>query len=209
MEQDPEELSSAPLGLFGGRFDPVHCGHIKIAQAVANQLHLPEIRWIVTGDPVHKSAVATAKDRLAMVKIALNELNDSRMKIDECEILAAAKTGRPNYTAETIMSIKKDFPNRILIWVLGEDQLQNFHTWFRWEWLVQNVEIAICSRQNTKSKSTADRIKSLGGVLHWIRFTPCDVSSTQIRQDIRNSRLSDNQLPKGVFEYIRRNKLYR
>ncbi len=121
---------SRPLGLFGGRFDPVHRAHIAIAQAVADNLNLDEVRWIVTGAPAHKPAFASAEDRLHMTRLALHELGDPRMVADDREIIAA-KNGGSNYTADTVLSVQQDYPGRKLIWILGEDQLQKFHSWSR------------------------------------------------------------------------------
>ena len=75
-----------PLGLFGGRFDPVHRAHVAMAQAAADQLQLEEIRWIVTGSPIHKPAAAESHHRLKMTGLALEELGDTRMRLDDREI---------------------------------------------------------------------------------------------------------------------------
>ena len=65
------------IGLLGGRFDPVHIAHLAMATAAANQLKLDEVRWIVTGKPVHKKTFASAKHRLRMVSLALKDLSDN------------------------------------------------------------------------------------------------------------------------------------
>ena len=196
-----------PLGLFGGRFDPVHRAHIKIAQAVADQLKLDEIRWIVTGDPVHKPAVASSHHRLAMVQLALEALNDQRMRVDDREIIAA-QHGAKNYSADTVKTYQTEFPNRSLILILGADQLQDFPTWSRWQWLIENVELAVCSRPGTKSSTAAKLIESLGGVIHWVFVEPDDISSTEIRKQIRFGHLSANLLPKSIEHYIQKNRIY-
>ncbi|MGA0978019.1 MAG: nicotinate-nicotinamide nucleotide adenylyltransferase, partial [Burkholderiaceae bacterium] len=67
------------LGLFGGRFDPVHRMHLRLAVAAADQLELPRVHWLVTGQPVHKPAEASSEDRLEMTRLALNWLSDERM----------------------------------------------------------------------------------------------------------------------------------
>ena len=200
--------NSGPLGLFGGRFDPVHRAHLKIAQAVADQLKLDEIRWIVTGAPVHKPAVASGKHRLAMVRIALQELSDPKMKVDDREIRSAEKTNNPSYTADTVIELLREEPGRQLIWILGEDQLQDFQTWSRWEWLARNIQLAVCARPEAAASDMAQRIQNLGGVIHWIEVEPDNISSTQIRQAIANGQQVRNSLPVGVPEYIQKNRLY-
>ena len=116
--QGDEPTAGRALGLFGGRFDPVHRAHIAIAQAVADNLGLDEVRWIVTGAPAHKPAIASAEDRLQMTRLALHELGDPRMVVDDREIIAA-KNGGSNYTADTIQTLHRECPGRKLIWILG------------------------------------------------------------------------------------------
>jgi nicotinate-nucleotide adenylyltransferase len=199
--------SSRPLGLFGGRFDPVHRAHIAIAQAVADTLNLDEVRWIVTGAPAHKPAIASADDRLAMTKLALQELGDPRMVTDDREIFAA-KNGASNYTADTVLSFQQEYPGRKLIWILGEDQLQNFLSWSRWQWLIHQVDLAVCARPNTISESVSKVLLNEGAEITWVQVAPDEVSSTSIRERIRLGSALDGLLPRSVIEYISASRLY-
>ena len=141
------------LGLFGGRFDPVHKAHISVALTAADQLKLKKINWIVCGRPVHKKPLVSALHRAKMVSIALRDLGDKRMKIDSREVISSAN-GENNPTYKTIESIKRDYPGTELIWILGQDQLLNFQSWLRWQWLIKNIKLAVCSRnQNEANKS--------------------------------------------------------
>ena len=200
--------ASRPLGLFGGRFDPVHRAHIGIAQAVANELNLDEVRWIVTGAPAHKPAFASAEDRVQMTRLALHELGDPRMVADDREIIAA-KHGGSNYTADTVLSLQQDYPGRKLIWILGEDQLQNFLSWSRWQWLIHQVDLAVCARPNTISKSVSEVLLSEGADITWVQVAPDAVSSTSIRDRIRLGSALDGLLPRSVIEYISASGLYK
>ena len=199
--------ASRPLGLFGGRFDPVHRAHIAIAQAVADNLGLDEVRWIVTGAPAHKPAIASAEDRLQMTRLALHELGDPRMVVDDREIIAA-KNGGSNYTADTVLSLQQEYPGRKLIWILGEDQLQNFLTWSRWQWLIHQVDLTVCARPNTISKSVSEVLLSEGAKITWVPVAPDEVSSTSIRDRIRLGSALDGLLPRSVIEYISESGLY-
>lgn len=199
---------SRPLGLFGGRFDPVHRAHIAIARAVADKLNLDEVHWIVTGDPAHKPAVASAEDRLQMTRLALHELADPRMVVDDREIIAA-KNGGSNYTADTVLSFQQDYPGSKLIWILGEDQLQNFLAWSRWQWLVHQVDLAVCARPNTISKSVSEVLLNEGAEITWVQVAPDAVSSTSIRDRIRLGSARDGLLPRSVIEYISARGLYK
>ncbi len=200
--------ASRPLGLFGGRFDPVHRAHIAIAQAVANELNLDEVRWIVTGAPAHKPAAASADDRLQMTKLALHELGDPRMVADDREVIAA-KNGSSNYTADTVLSLQQDNPNRKLVWILGEDQLQNFLSWSRWQWLIHQVDLAVCARPGARGSNVSEVIAEKGGKIHWIYSETDTVSSTEVRNGIQKSALKAGLIPASVATYIAARSLYR
>lgn len=202
----PHRIGHA-IGLFGGRFDPIHRAHLTIALAAANTLGLSQIRWIVTATPPHKSAVATPAERLAMVRLALQELNDPRMVVDESEIQAAAR-GEPNYTADTLKGLLEQFPHRRLIWILGEDQLRDFNTWSRWDWLIQHMELAICARPDAAGQPAARQLESAGAQLHWIDAPPDRVSSTQIREAIRGRHAVTELISPSVGHYIQQHGLY-
>ena len=200
--------ASRPLGLFGGRFDPVHRAHIAIAQAVADSLNLEDVRWIVTGAPAHKPAIASADDRLAMTKLALHELGDPRMVVDDREIIAA-KHGGSNYTADTVLSFQQEYPGRELIWILGEDQLQNFLSWSRWQWLIHQVDLAVCARPRAEGSQISKIITDAGGKIRWVYIEPDVVSSTEIRRAIQTGDLKPDLIPLKVADYIAAHALYR
>ncbi len=201
-------VAISPLGLFGGRFDPVHRAHLNIARAVADTLHLNEIRWIVTGDPEHKPVIASPAHRLAMTKLALKDLQDPRMRVDDREILAAQQGGS-NFTADTVSGLQKEFPGRKLIWILGEDQLQHFLSWHRWDWLIHHVDLAVAARPGAESSSVAKVIRERGGAIHWIQIQPDTVSSTEIRNALQAGNLAPGLIPTSVAEYIATHQLYR
>jgi nicotinate-nucleotide adenylyltransferase len=199
--------ASRPLGLFGGRFDPVHRAHIAIAQAVADNLNLDEVRWIVTGDPAHKPAIASAEDRLTMIKLALQELGDLRMVADDREVIAA-KHGGSSYTADTVLSFQQEYPGRKLIWILGEDQLQNFLSWSRWQWLIKQVDLAVCARPSSEGSRVSTAINKAGGKVCWVNHEPDMVSSTEIRGQIRGKVLKSSLISAKVAAYITEKSLY-
>ena len=197
-----------PMGLFGGRFDPVHRAHLALAKAVADQLELSEIRWIVSGEAEHKAVAAPASDRLEMVRLAVAAMNDPRMIIDDREIKAKA-AGKSNYTADTLMGLQQEFPEKKFIWILGEDQLQDFTTWSRWQWLTTQMEFAVCGRPGSQGSRAAQALKQQGATIHWVGTTPDNVSSTQIREAIAAGRPIADFAPAPVADYILSHHLYR
>jgi nicotinate-nucleotide adenylyltransferase len=143
-----------------------------------------------------------------MTKLALHELGDPRMVADDREVIAA-KNGGSNFTADTVLSLQKEYPGRKLIWILGEDQLQNFLTWSRWQWLIHQVDLAVCARPNAISKSVSEVLLNEGAEITWVPVAPDEVSSTSIRERIRLGSALDGLLPRSVIEYISANGLYR
>jgi nicotinate-nucleotide adenylyltransferase len=202
------------LGLFGGRFDPVHRAHVAMAQAAANQLGLSEVRWLVTAAPVHKPAVASPAQRLQMVRLALEGLGDTRMVADDREIILA-QGGSANPTWVTIESIKRDFPGRPLVWIMGEDQLQAFTTWHRWEWLLQNMALAVCARPQSggETSSSADQQATLpaappGARILPVAFEADAVSSSHVREAIQRDLPIDALVPQAVARFLETHPVY-
>ena len=226
---DPLATPALPaLGLFGGRFDPVHRAHVAMAQAAADQLGLSEVRWLVTAAPVHKPAVASPAQRLEMVRLALDDLEDPRMVADDREI-TLAQGGQANPTWVTIESLQRDFPGRPLVWIMGEDQLRAFTTWHRWEWLVQNMALAVCARpelRQTRSSSTNPEKRGAeeqprtvpqqrtldrappGARILTVSFTADAVSSSQVREAIRRGLPIDALVPQAVARFLETHPVY-
>ena len=202
------------LGLFGGRFDPVHRAHVAMAQAAANQLGLSEVRWLVTAAPVHKPAEASPAQRLEMVRWALKGLEDTRMVADDREI-TLAQGGNANPTWVTIESIQRDFPGRPLVWIMGEDQLQAFTTWHRWEWLLQNMALAVCARPQggAAASSSANQQATLaaappGARIFPVAFEADAVSSSQVREAIQRGLPIDALVPQAVARFLETHPVY-
>ncbi len=200
--------NNAPtIGLFGGRFDPVHVGHIEIAKAFADALSLSQVRWIVAGDPPHKTAFAPAHDRLAMVKLAIEAMHDARMVADDQEI-QAAQNGQPTYTADTLVRLQQQIPDQSFIWMMGADQLRDFTTWSRWEWLIQHMALAVVGRPSVDCSSTLDCLQSSHAKIHWIDGVSNPISSTVLRDRISHQQSIHGLTPMNVANYLMNHKLY-
>jgi len=207
----PPRADAAPppfaLGLFGGRFDPVHRGHTAIAQAAADQLGLHEVRWLVTGQPVHKAASASADHRLAMTRLALEALHDPRMVLDDREV-RAAQQGKESASYATVASFQAEYPGRPLVWILGEDQLASFTQWRQWQWLVQSVTLAVCRRPGAAATASEQALLAVGARLCPIVLRPDTVSSTDIRQRLRDGQPLGETVSPAVARYIHDHQIY-
>ena len=203
------------IGLFGGAFDPVHRVHIKMAKMAADQLRLDSVRWIPAGNPAHKKIDTPAKHRLYMLQIALKNLKDERMVIDQREL--SDSNSKSSYTCETIKSLMEDFPKKRFFWILGEDQLLKFKSWKNWKWLLGNLVLVLCRRpeDNIRKKKSfnylSETIKSLeeyGGKIMVLDMRPDNVSSSCIRNFIGKRKDPLDILDKEVYEYAKKNNLY-
>jgi len=205
------------IGIFGGRFDPVHRAHLAMALAAANQLQLQEVLWVVSANAVHKSIVASAAHRLEMVRLALEELRDPRMKLDEREIRRSER-GNDNPSYKTLQSLQAERPNQEWVWILGEDQLQAFTGWQRWEWLIANMGLAVCRRPGaSKPTGPTDQkaswqvlpeLASSGARVTLIDLAADDVSSSEVRASIGSGLAINNLVPQSVANYLAAQSVY-
>lgn len=174
---------------------------------MADTLGISQIRWVVTGDPEHKPVIASPEHRFEMVRLALEELHDPRMAADDREI-RAANAGLSNFTADTIAGLQKECPDKEFVLIVGEDQLQHFMTWSRWEWLVKEVTLAVCARPGAQGSKAAKGIENAGGKIHRIKFETDPVSSTEVRNRIQSGTLIPGLIPIAVADYIATHFLY-
>jgi len=197
------------IGIFGGRFDPVHRAHLAMAQAAADQLQLQEVLWVVSANAVHKSIVASAEHRLEMVRLALEELKDPRMKLDKREIHAAAR-GEPNPSFKTLQSLQEERPNQEWVWILGEDQLQAFTSWQRWDWLTQNMALAVFRRpaDNSPGLHVPHALIAVGARVIPINLQADAVSSSRVRENLAQGLSIHTLVPPSVASYLGAHALY-
>lgn len=179
-----------------------------MAQAAANQLDLTEVRWIVTGHPVHKPAIASANDRLEMTRAALFDLQDPRMVVDDREVRIAS-SGKTTPSFQTVQSFLADDPRRELVWILGEDQWRSFTSWLEWKWLTKVLTFAVCKRPGSEACAWNQELMSLSPNVIYVDFEPDSISSTEIRQCIHAGQpITRGVISPSVEKYILTNKIY-
>lgn len=212
---------SAPIGLLGGSFDPVHTGHLQLAQDAQTTLGLGEVVFIPAGHPWQKDRITPAADRLRMIESAIS--GRIGWRADDCEI---ARTG-PSYTVETLRQWRAQIgPDRALVWILGFDQMRQLDTWHQWEDLVRYAHLAYARRagipHSTLSPRMQDWVDARRNIPAGIRTTPSgsvieltmlpiDCSATQLRQSLASNPPISNLarcLSPDVLAYIRTHGLY-
>lgn len=184
---------SAPrrIGLFGGTFDPVHLGHLHLANLARESLALDEVRFIPCTISPHKlgSNPASPADRLKMLRLATADLPWA--VIDDTEL----KSSEPNYSYRTAELIHKKFPEAHLFWIMGGDQWQRLPTWKNPEKLAELVDFVVLARNDSPLPRDGYR-------LHLIQGEHA-ASSTTIR-----NQFSKDHLSPAVADWIIDRKLY-
>ena len=182
------------IGLLGGTFDPIHNGHIAIAKTAIQQLKLDKLLLIPAGNPWQKSEFSDSKHRLEMVKKAGNDLE--KVEVSDIEV---NKTG-PTYTFETLQELHKKYPNSELILILGSDAIAGFDTWKEPNLVKTLARIYVVQRAGDFTQDWHfDRIQ----------MPPIEISSTEIRERVKNNEMISELVPKSVNEYISANGLYK
>jgi len=187
------------IGLYGGSFDPVHLGHLLVAQAAREELNLDKIFFIPAAQsPFKPDAKPTpAAERLKMLRLAL--AGNPRAEVDDQEI----KRGGVSYTIDTVRDYAHRFPNTKLFYLIGADHVLQLPKWREADELAKLVEFLIIPRPGeSRTKIPAPfRGEFLSGF-------PLGVSSSQIRARVKAGLPVENLVPATVAEAIRNNRLY-
>jgi len=185
------------LGLYGGTFDPVHVGHLLLAQDALEQLKLDAVLFIPARQSPFKPGKtgANEKQRLAMLKLALK--GREKFWLSRCELDRPA----PSYAIDTAEEIHDAFPRADLFWLIGADQLPDLHRWHRAKELGKLVTFALLPRGETARRLPA-------GVLGLPRLRRVDISATEIRLRVKAHLPIDLLVPTPVAAYIARHRIY-
>ncbi len=190
----------ARVGVFGGTFDPIHCGHLAAALAARDALHLDEVLLVVANDPWKKSLreIAPAADRLALVEAAVE--GEYRLVACDAEIVR----GGTSYTVDTLDQLSRSMPGARLFLIVGTDILNEMESWERSERLSELAKVAVITRAG--SSPPAGAIARWRAEVVWAE-TP-DVSSTAIREKLRSGAAAEGLVPPPVSALIASRGLY-
>lgn len=187
------------IGLLGGTFNPIHNGHLKLAEEAHRQLSLDAVMLIPSYMPPHKEAddLLDAQQRLRMIELAIS--GNINFEIYRYEIDKEEKS----YTVDTVEYIRSSCPEDTKIFFLiGADSLVELDTWKDIEKLSKLCHFIVCDRPGFNKDSKYAWVDS-------IEITPVDVSSSEIRKRIRDGRDISGLLPEVVEDHIRENNLYK
>jgi nicotinate-nucleotide adenylyltransferase len=210
--------SRVTIGLFGGTFDPVHIGHLRIALELKQQLRLDEMRLLPCHIPPHRRApVVDAERRAVMVKLALEDCPD--LTVDTLEL----NNPEPSFSVHTLSELRQQLGEEVsLCLAMGMDSLVSFNTWFRWQDILRLAHIIVAARpgwQLPEKGEMADYLHRHQGGIEDINnhsrgkivvqeLTLLPISSTEIRQQIASGHSAQFLLPNAVWRYIQQQQLY-
>lgn len=211
-----------PLGLFGGTFDPVHLGHLRLAEEGAESLGLAQVRWIPAGQPPHREAPrVTPAHRLEMVRLAIAD--NPLFALDGTEVAAQ----EPSYTVHTLERLRAEIgPQRPLVLLLGADAFAGLASWHRWQDVLGLAHVAVAHRPGftvaaanlppalapefqARRCSPEALATSPAGRIATFAMTQLAISATQVRNLLLNGRSPRYLLPSQVIAYIEAHGLYR
>ena len=190
------------IGLFFGSFNPIHTGHLIIAQHIANFNEIDQV-WLVVSphNPLKaKSSLANDYDRLHLVNLALED--NPKIKASSIEF----KLPQPSYTIDTLAYLKEKYPEHEFALIMGADNLQSLAKWKHYELLLQNHTIYIYHRSNSSHlQNTFPNAKCIV----FCDAPLLDISSTYIRASIKEGKSIRYLVPDTVFEYLEGSNLYK
>jgi nicotinate-nucleotide adenylyltransferase len=212
------------LGIFGGTFDPVHFGHLRLATELGEAFHLEKVLFTPAGLPYHRGrdAHATNEQRLTMLKLATQR--DARFGVDDRELKREGET----YTYDTLAEIRKERgPEQPIVFLTGSDAFEKIDAWHRWTELFDLAHFVVAIRaddQAWQSKGPGafpkdawpritlnprELLSAPAGKIMTFFMTPIAISSTAIRTLAAEGASIRYLTPDPVVEYVRSHNLYR
>lgn len=214
----------ALIGVFGGTFDPVHIGHLRGAEEVAELLGLERVFFVPTGSSKHKepSSLASSEDRLEMLKIALS--SNPRFDVLTYEI---EHPEHASYTYHTLVHLHETLllEGQKPVVILGADAFQGLPQWYRFHDVLKMCHLAVMTRppiglplipsvlHGLESHALSSQVMKVrllsGNDLYECRITPIDISSSQLRDRLASRRSVRYLIPEEVYCFIESRRLYK
>ena len=209
------------LGILGGTFDPVHVGHLRLVLELRDRLPLERTLLMPSAEPPHRDPPqASAEDRLAMVRLAVEALHARGVRDVQAEDLEFHRPG-PSYMVDSLERLREREGDQSLALILGMDALLGLPGWHRWRRILELAHLVVVGRPGgIPGGASADwardcivgkaedlRARAAGGVLH-VRVPELDISASAIRASLARGQGIHFLTPTPVIEYIQSRKLY-
>ena len=209
----------AAIGILGGTFDPVHCGHLRLAVEMRERLGLDSVRLVPAADPqLRAPPAATAAARLDMLRAAV--AGTCALEVDEREL----ERGGATYTVDTLVEMRREHPEEPLCFIAGLDAFLRLDEWERWRKIPELAHLAVARRAGAslprggplarllRRRGTADPAelrRSPAGLVHVAELPIPEVSASQIRRRLARGERVDGMVPPAVIDVIERQDSYR
>lgn len=186
------------LGIYGGSFNPIHIGHLIIAEYVREHCNLDKILFIPLGTASHKNdnLLLDKNKRFDMVKVAIED--NENFLISDIEL----KKEKTSYTIDTLLELKKMYPNDELYEIIGEDSAVDIELWKDYNKLLELAKFIVLKRPNYNLKKDYKNMELIDNI-------QIEISSTDIRNRIKNNKSTKYLLSEKVYNYIKENNLYK
>lgn len=196
------------IGILGGTFNPIHLGHLLIAQDAMEQMRLERVKFIPSATPPHKvvDKLASERDRVRMISLAIR--GNERFEVDDIEI----QRGGKSYSVDTLTELRRRDPRADFYFIIGADSLRELHLWREAKRVVKLCTFVTVPRPGFAPKPVVDprldaatrrRLRQ-----HVLRGHACDIASRDIRARVATGRSIRYLVPDAVYQYIRRRRLY-
>lgn len=206
---EPILIGPDSWGVLGGTFDPVHNGHLELAQLVYKNFKLEKILFVPNQMPPHKQDenVTPIEDRLAMLELALKDYPD--FEISRLEV----RGDIPQYTIYTMRELKEIYPNKRLFFLLGSDNLIQLKNWRKAKELIQECNFILVEREgfciSEMSRQWELPLALFEKIIQWrITLHPQNVAASEIRKKIHAGQQVQDLVPNAVWTYIQGHQLY-
>lgn len=194
----------AKIGLFFGSFNPIHIGHLILANYILEKSDMEQLWFVVSPQNPFKEKKSLLMDynRLDMVNLALK--NYPKMRASNVEFYLP----KPSYTTDTLAYLKEKYPENTFALIMGEDNLKNLHKWKNAAYLVENNHIIVYPRKAALQESEAERTLKHENI-SLIDAPILEISATLIRTMIKENQNVRPMLPPEVFDYLDGSSFYK
>ena len=189
------------LGVLGGSFDPIHLGHLLVADDVRRQLKLDRVMFVPTLQPPHRiGPLASFRHRIAMARLAL----ESQSHLELCTI--EERLPIPSYTVETLRAFRRRYRTAAIYFILGSDQYREMATWHEPLVVARLARLAVMSRPGIPRPALYPGHP--GRRVAFVEVIPVSIAARVIRGRLAKGESVQYMLPTRVSDYIRRHRLY-
>lgn len=197
-------MAGVRIGILGGTFDPIHNGHIMIAQQAIRELDLERLILLPAGQPYHKET--DGADKQTRYEMACQAAKEFGFAMSDFEI----KQEKPSYTVESMKYFKSVYPSDTLVFIVGADSLDYVDKWVDSKTLLSMVEIAAAGRGGEDMETKKLKLeREFQAVIHLLHNERADISSSIIRERIRKGEPVRQFLPESVWTYLKEHEVYK